>query len=111
MPWVGHKVGRNAIADFIRDTATMIKRESLEIHDVLASDERAIILGHLRTKITGTGKIIDGSFAIVLTFVGEKVASFLTLDASFATSNAARQVLSSVDYNGLKEKEGGSGDC
>jgi ketosteroid isomerase-like protein len=90
LPWVGHKVGRSAISEFVRDTQTMIERESLEIQDVLASDERAVILGHLRTKITSTGKVIDGAFAIVLTFEDDKIASFLMLEDSFATSTAAR---------------------
>ena len=66
LPWVGHKPGNAAIADFVRDTQTMIQRESLEIHDVLASNERAVILGYLKTRITATGKLIDGAFGIVL---------------------------------------------
>ena len=91
LPWVGHKTGNAAIADFVRDTQTMIQRESLEIHDVLASDERAVILGHLKTRITATGKLIDGAFGIVLTFAGDKIASFLMLEDSFATSKAAQR--------------------
>jgi ketosteroid isomerase-like protein len=90
LPWIGHKTGRSAIADFVRDTQTMIRRESLEVHDVLASERRAVILGHLRTRITATNKLIDGAFAIVLTFSGDKIASFLMLEDSFATSSAAR---------------------
>jgi hypothetical protein len=91
LPWIGHKTGNAAIADFIRDTQTMIQREGLEIHDVLASNERAVILGHLRTRITATGKLIDGAFGIVLTFAGDKIAGFLMLEDSFATSQAARR--------------------
>ena len=91
LPWVGHKTGSTAIAEFVRDTQTMIQRESLEIHDVLASEQRAIILGHLRTRITATTKLIDSAFAIVLTFKGDKIATFLMLEDSFATSAAARR--------------------
>jgi hypothetical protein len=91
LPWVGHKTGSSAIAEFVRDTQTMIQRESLEVHDVLASEQRAIILGHLRTRITATNKLIDGAFAIVLTFSGDKIATFLMLEDSFATSNASRR--------------------
>ncbi|WP_144109514.1 nuclear transport factor 2 family protein [Paraburkholderia sp. BCC1886] len=90
LPWVGHKVGREAMHDFIRDTATMIERESLEIHDLLASEERAVILGHLKTRIVATGKLIDGAFAIVLKFREGKIASFTMLEDSFAVSAAAR---------------------
>lgn len=54
LPWVGHKTGREAISDFVRDTQTMIERVSLDIKNVLASDKRAVILGHLQTRINAT---------------------------------------------------------
>jgi ketosteroid isomerase-like protein len=91
LPWVGHKTGREAISDFVRNTQSMIERVSLDIHDVLASNDRAVILGHLQTRINATGKLIDGEFAIVLTFSGTKIASFLMLEDSFAVSMAARR--------------------
>jgi uncharacterized protein len=91
LPWIGHQTGRKAISDFIRDTQTMIERVSLDINDVLANDDRAVILGHLQTKINATGKLIDTAFAIVLTFADTKIASFLMLEDSFATSIAARR--------------------
>jgi ketosteroid isomerase-like protein len=91
LPWVGHKTGNVAMAEFVRDTQTMIKRESLEIQDILASGERVVVLGHLKTRITATGRLIDGAFAIVLTFNGDRIASFLMLEDSFATSKAARR--------------------
>lgn len=90
LPWVGHKKGRAAISEFLRDTQTMIERVSLDIKDILANDNRAVILGHLQTRISATGKLIDSAFAIVLTFSDQQVASFLMLEDSFATSRAAR---------------------
>lgn len=90
LPWVGQKKGRDAISDFIRDTQTMIERISLDIEDVLASDDRAVILGHLKTRVNATGKLIDSAFAIVMTFSCAKIASFLMLEDSFAVSAAAR---------------------
>ncbi|WP_322081777.1 nuclear transport factor 2 family protein [Burkholderia sp. BCC1972] len=90
LPWVGRRRGRDALADFIRDTQTMIERISLDVEDVLAGDNRAVILGHLTTRVNATGKLIDSAFAIVLTFSGEKIASFLLLEDSFAVSVAAR---------------------
>lgn len=91
LPWVGHKTGSSAIAEFVRDTQTMIQRESLEIQDILASEQRAVILGHLRSRVTATTKLIDSAFAIVLTLSADKITHFLMLEDSFATSNAARQ--------------------
>ena len=45
LPWVGHKTGREAISDFVRDTQTMIERISFEIRDVLASFKYTSPLG------------------------------------------------------------------
>ena len=41
------------------------------------------------TRVNATGKQIDSHFAIVLTFAGDKVASLLMLEDSFAVSAAA----------------------
>lgn len=90
LPWIGRKTGRQAMSDFVRDTQGMIERVSLDIQDVMASNERAVILGHLQTRINATGKLIDSAFAIVLSFSGTQISSFLMLEDSFATSLAAR---------------------
>lgn len=90
LPWVGHKSGRGAVAEFIRDTGEMIERLGLEIHDVLASDDRAIIFGELATRIKSTGKTIDTAFAIVLTVSDDEITRFLMLEDSFAVAAAAR---------------------
>jgi ketosteroid isomerase-like protein len=90
LPWVGHQSGRQAVADFVRDSASMVERISFEIDDVLANDARAVILGGLSTRIKSTGKIINTAFGIILTIVDGKITHFLMLEDSFATSRAAR---------------------
>ncbi|WP_280570753.1 nuclear transport factor 2 family protein [Chromohalobacter sp. 296-RDG] len=90
LPWIGHKSGRIAVADFIRDTGEMIERLGLEIHEVLASDDRAIIFGELATRTKNTGKTIDTAFAIVLTVSDDEIIRFLMLEDSFAVAAAAR---------------------
>jgi len=87
---VGHKTGRQAVADFVRDSGRMIERISFEVHDVLANNDRAVILGGLSTRIKSTGKIIDTAFAIILTIVGSEITRFVMLEDSFKTSEAAR---------------------
>lgn len=91
LPWIGRKTGRKAISDFVRDTQTMIERVSLDIKDILANGDRAVILGHLQSRINATGKLIDTAFVIILTFSGAQIASFLMLEDSFAVSMAARR--------------------
>ena len=90
LPWIGHKTGRGAVVDFVRDSRQMIERLGFEVHDVLASEERAIIFGELSFRSKSTGKTIEQAYAIVLTIKGDKIIRFLMLEDSFAVANAAR---------------------
>jgi ketosteroid isomerase-like protein len=90
LPWIERKTGREAITPFVRDARAMVEGIGFDIKEVLASDDRAVILGHVQSRIKATGKLIESEFAIVLTFAGEKIASFLLLEDSFAVSMAAR---------------------
>lgn len=90
LPWIGKKRGAAAMEDFVRDAQTLLTREKLDVQDLLVSDTKAVILGQLVSRLNTTGKRIESHFAIVLTFVGEKVASFLLLEDSFAVAMAAR---------------------
>ena len=90
LPWIGKKSGRAAITDFVNDSRAMIERISFEVHDVLASGNRAVILGSLASKLKRTGKIIKTDFAIVLTVANGEIVRFQMLEDSFAVSKAAR---------------------
>lgn len=90
LPWIGQQQGPSALADFVRDTSRMIRRVSLDIDDILASETRAVIVGRLVSRVNASGKLITTAFAIVLTFTDGKLASFLMLEDSYATSQAAR---------------------
>jgi len=90
LPWIGRKSGRSAIADFVRDSRAMLERISFEVHDLLAGEERAVILGSLRSKIKRTGKVVKTDFAIVLTVANGEIVRFQMLEDSFAVSMAAR---------------------
>jgi ketosteroid isomerase-like protein len=90
LPWIGHKSGRGAIADFVRDSRAMLERIRFEVHDILASDERAVILGSLASKLKRTGKIVTTDFAIILTMSDDQIVRFQMLEDSFAVSKAAR---------------------
>jgi ketosteroid isomerase-like protein len=87
---VGHKRGRAAVVEFVRDSSAMIERISLAVHDVLASEARAIIVGALSTRIKATGKSVETPYAIVLTMADALITEFLMLEDSFAVALAAR---------------------
>jgi ketosteroid isomerase-like protein len=90
LPWVGYRKGRIAAADFVRNTRSLTERIRFSVDDVLASDHRAIILGSLATRIKSTGRLIETTFAIVLTVSFGLIARFEMLEDSFAVSLAAR---------------------
>ena len=90
LPWIGKKSGRAAIIDFVNDSRAMIERISFEVHDIVAGDNRAVILGSLASRLKRTGRIIKTDFAIVLTVVSGEIVRFQMFEDSFAVSQAAR---------------------
>ena len=90
LPWIGHKTGRRAIVNFIRDIRTLTEPITFEVDDILASNSRAAIIGVLQTQIKATGKIAATQFAIILTIMGDVVTRFQMLEDSFGVSKAAR---------------------
>ncbi len=90
LPWIGHRSGRRAVADFIAGTRAMTEPLTFAVADIMASDARAVILGELATRIKTTGKTVETAFAIVLTISGDRINRFQMLEDSFAVSLAAR---------------------
>jgi hypothetical protein len=90
LPWIGRKKGREAVADFVRDSRGLIERLRFEVQGMFADDHRAIILGELASRLNSTGKTIETAFALVLTISGGQITRFQMLEDSFATSEAAR---------------------
>ena len=90
LPWIGHKTGRQAAADFFRDIRMLTEPVQFEVEDILASANRAAIVGDLATRIKSSGKIVNTQFAIVLTISGDKITRFQMLEDSFDLSRTVR---------------------
>ena len=90
LPWIGKKSGRKAVVDFLNDTGSMIERLGLEVQDVLAGQDRAVIIGSLSSRVKQTGKVINTDFGIILTVTGGEISRFQMLEDSFAVAQAAR---------------------
>ena len=90
LPWIGMKVGRQAVADFIRDQRELLVSNAFRVDDILVSATRAVILGELSATIKRNGKIAATYFAIILTIKDGLVVRFQMLEDSFAASQAAR---------------------
>jgi uncharacterized protein len=90
LPWIGHKTGRQAAADFFRDIRALTEPVKFEVEDILASPNRASIVGELATRIKSTGRTVNTQFAIVLTISGDKITRFQMLEDSFGLSRIVR---------------------
>jgi uncharacterized protein len=90
LPWIGKSSGASAIIDFVKDSRAMLERISFEVHEILAGENRAVILGSLASRVKRTGKVIRTDFAIVLTASNGEIIRFQMLEDSFAVSQAAR---------------------
>lgn len=90
-PWIGQKKGREAAATFVREERKLLQRERFDVEEMFVSDQRAVILIQIKTRVAATHKIIECPATIVLTFKDDKIASFLLLEDSFAVSNAAKK--------------------
>jgi ketosteroid isomerase-like protein len=90
LPWIGHKTGRQAAANFFRDIRMLTEPVKFEVEDILASANRAAIVGDLATRIKSSGKIVNTQFAIVLTISGDKITRFQMLEDSFDLSRTVR---------------------
>lgn len=90
LPWLGKQQGKEAIVNFVKDTATLLTSESLVVQDILANENRAMILGALASRVNATGKLIETSFVLVLEISNGLISSFKMLEDTFAVSQAAR---------------------
>ena len=90
LPWIGRKVGRQAMVEFIRDLRDLTEPLAFDVEDILASEDRAVIVGSLRSRIKATGRITASQFALVLTIDRRIVNRFQMLEDSFDLSKAAR---------------------
>lgn len=90
LPWVGRKIGRGAVAEFVRDTRELLTPIRFDVEAILADDDRAMIVGELASRVTATGKVIETAFALVLSIRDGQITRFRMLEDSFAVSRAGR---------------------
>ncbi len=91
LPWLGQKKkGRGAVVDFVRGLRELTEPVKFDVQDVVTSENRAVIVGELATRLKATGKIIESPFAIILTISSGAVSHFQMLEDSFAVAEAGK---------------------
>ena len=90
MPWIGRSTGRRAVAQFLADQRSLLTSNMFRVDDILASDQRAVVIGALSVTLNGNGRTIETDFAIVLTIADGIVTRFQMFEDSYALSVAVR---------------------
>lgn len=88
VPWIGKKVGKKGVASFYAGINNLIDSIEFEIEDILVKNQRAIVLGHLISRVKQTEKIIETEFAYDLVIKNKKIVRFRMFEDSFAVSQA-----------------------
>lgn len=88
LPWIGQQRGRAAVAAFAEQHPRLIEQVAFDVQDILASEQRAIILVRMASRLKRNDALIEGEFAIVLTIAEGRITRFLMLEDSFAVSQA-----------------------
>ena len=91
LPWIGHKIGRQAAANFFREIRLLTEPVKFEVEDILGSQNRAVI-------VRGTSKLGSNRPASKITLnlpsfsqsPGDKITRFQMLEDSFDLSRTVR---------------------
>jgi ketosteroid isomerase-like protein len=89
LPWIAATILQQCSTGKTTARTRFEVLQSKRVLDILAGDERAVILGSLESKLKRTGKIIKTDFAIVLTVANGEIVRFQMLEDSFAVAQAA----------------------
>jgi len=88
IPWIGRKVGRAGVAEFIRDLRRFTTPIRVNVRTVVVDGENGVALLELETRVTNTGKIIRAEAAFDFTVRDGLIVRFRLLEDSYAVSQA-----------------------
>lgn len=88
VPWIGRRTGRAGVAAFFRELRASIESIRVDIRAVLVEGERAVVMGHLVSRVVSTGKLIETDCAIELVVKDGLIAKYVLLEDSFAVVQA-----------------------
>jgi ketosteroid isomerase-like protein len=88
IPWIGRKVGRVGVADFIRDLRRFTTPIRVSVRTIVTEGENAVALLELETRVTNTGKVIKTEAAFDFTVRDGLIVRFRLFEDSYAVSQA-----------------------
>ncbi|WP_020673562.1 nuclear transport factor 2 family protein [Amycolatopsis nigrescens] len=90
VPWIGRRRTRAEAAEFYAGFTGYIDREVFEVERILVDGEEAVVLGHLRSIVRATGKVIETAFAYRLTVHNGQITRYFMFEDSWRVAEAAR---------------------
>ena len=88
IPWIGRKVGRSGVVDFVRELRRLTTPIRASIRSVISQGDNAVALLELETRINSTGKVIRTEAAFVFTVRDDLIARFRLFEDSYAVAQA-----------------------
>jgi ketosteroid isomerase-like protein len=88
IPWIGRKIGRAGVADFIRDLRKFTTPIRVSVRNIVTEGENAVAFLELETRVNGTGKVIRTEAAFDFTIRDGLVVRFRLFEDSYGVSKA-----------------------
>jgi ketosteroid isomerase-like protein len=86
--WIGRKLGRSGVADFVRDLRRLTTPIRVTVRTVVSEDENAVAVLDLETRVNSTGKVIRTESAFVFTVRDDLIVRFRLFEDSYAVARA-----------------------
>ena len=86
--WIGRKVGRAGVVDFIRDLREFTTPIRVNVRTIIAEGQNAVALLELETRVNKTGRIIRTEAAFNFTVQDGLIVRFRLFEDSYRVSQA-----------------------
>ena len=88
VPWLGTRSTREDVADFFTVLYHHVAKEEFAIEQVLADDQHAVALGHLRSRVRANNALMESWFAIHMTVTDGQITRYRFYEDSLAIMRA-----------------------
>ncbi|AQX13691.1 hypothetical protein BAX94_06065 [Elizabethkingia meningoseptica] len=86
--WLKDRNGKDEICNFFKELYKNIESISFDITGEFYNAERAVVIGHLISRILSTGKLFNSYFTVQFTVEDRLITKYLMLEDSYALIEA-----------------------
>jgi ketosteroid isomerase-like protein len=88
LPFAGIRRGREQVLQFFAVLAETLTFEQFEPRELIAQDDKVVVLGHSRDRMRSTGRVIENEWAAVFTLRDGKIARYQVYEDTAAFVSA-----------------------